>query len=480
MSAQVVPTTWDPDGDGHAAPELSSNDQVDPAADRRDTPISDRVRALHLQKSKLRVRRPRRRRWLWLTLLLLATGSGVYAYVQTGWSVFAEPQVSAVTAARERPLDIVLDANGYIIAHSLVKVGARVPGTIVELNIEEGQRVEKDQVMARLEDVRYRAELNQAKAALASARAQFEELKLVRPEDIRRARAALEEAEAEEQHMAKEAERAERLKASISASEYGRVTSGCARAKAAAEEARQALRLVELGPREERRAAAEAEVERAQAAVDKAQFFYDGTQIVATISGTVLQRAMELGEMIHPDLLSNSLCTIADLDSLEAEIDIQERDLAEVRLGQPCLITTDAYPNREYQGKLGWLSPMYNRQRGVRRAKVEILQPDEFLAPDMNCRVKILRTAPAGDAPDVIRVPKEAILDNGEEKVAFVLEGENVARRRTVEVGKTGGPKVEIRDGIAEGEIVLLAGNQPLEDGQKIRPRREPEKKRVK
>jgi RND family efflux transporter MFP subunit len=469
MTRQDVHGTSQIDEDGRKVSVLLPHEQADPAAERHAAPISDRVQALRFEKSRYQVKRPRRRRWLWLALLAILVGGGFYVGKETLSEMLVERQVSGVTATCERPLDVALDTNGYIIAHSLVKVGARVPGLIVELSVEEGQRVKKDQVIARLDDGQFAADLAQAKATLAVAVAQLAECRAgARPEDVNKARAALAEAEAQEQQMAKEAERANRLRNTISPSEYDRVTSGYDRSKAAAEQARQALRLVELGPRKERIAAAEAEVENAKAVVAKAQFFYDGTRVVSPIDGTVLRRSMELGEMIRLESLADSLCTIADLDALEAEIDIQERDLKEIRLGQRCLITTEAYPDHEYQGQLAWLAPVYNRQRGVRRAKAKILQGDELLAPDMNCRVQILRADQSAPAASLVHVPEEAVFEEDQQKFAFVLEGD-VARRRAVQVGATRDAKVEVCDGIRDGEVVLLAGNQPLRDGQKVR-----------
>jgi RND family efflux transporter MFP subunit len=441
--------------------------------------MSDRVRALRLNKAQVLTRRPRRKRWLALLLLVLLAGGGLYLYrLKAGRGLLAnEMEVDAVAATYQRPLDIVLDATGYVITHSVVKISPRVPGVVAELHVEEGQKVHKGDLLARLDDGQYRADLDQAKAILASAQAQYEEARRgTRREDLRKARAALAQAEAQQELQAKDLVRAKQLQGTISPAEYDRTEAAQLQAKASADQFREALHLLELGPREERLAALAADVENAKALVAKAQFFYDGTRITSPVNGTVLQRSVELGEMLHMETIAGSMCTIADLNTLEAEVDVQERDLAELRTGQPCLITTEAYPDREYRGRVQWFAPVYNRQRGVRRIKIAIVAPDELLSPDMNCRVQVLKSAPPANAGQVVHLPQKAILDavdavdGATGKIAFVCDN-GVARRRPVQIGTISGGKVEVLKGIQPGDIVLIPGDKALEDGQRVRPR---------
>jgi len=236
-------------------------------------------------------------------------------------------------------------------------------------------------------------------------------------------------------------------------------------------QAREGVKLLERGPRPERLAAMAAEVDRAKALVAKAEYFFDGTQIRAPVDGTVLQKSVELGESLRNEALAgNSFCTLADLTQLQAEIDIQERDLAAIRVGQPCLVIPEAYPDREYVGRLEWMSPVYNRQRGVRRVKIEITKPDELLAPDMNCRVQVLSKAPPAESAKVVRLPVDAVRGEGNTQFVWLFE-DGVARRREVRLGSSADGKVEIREGLKEGETVLLPGDQPLSEGQTVRVR---------
>jgi HlyD family secretion protein len=454
------------------APERDGSAGNGPA--ERSTTISQRVQSLRLEKQGL-VKQPRRRWPTWLVVAVLALGtSGVYGFTQ-GWklpSAKASPELETLTATRDRALDILLDTTGYIAARHIVKVNPRVPGTVIELKIEEGHRVRKGDVLARLDDGQYRADLDQARAALASAQAALAEAKLgAREEEISRARALLSQAEAQRELARSQLKRAEKLKSTISPAELERAQAMSHEAEAGVAQAQQGVKLLERGPRPERLAALQAEVDRAKALVSKAEYFFDGTLIRAPLDGTILQKSVELGESLRTEALAgNGFCTMADLSHLQAEIDIQERDLAAIRVGQPCLVIPEAYPDREYVGRLEWMSPVYNRQRGVRRVKIEIVKPDELLAPDMNCRVQVLRSAPGPESARTVRLPAEAVRGEGNQRFVWLYE-EGEAHRRDVRVGATADGKLEIREGLEGGETVLIPGEAAIVDGQDVRVR---------
>src|SRR4029077_17198649 len=116
------------------------------------------------------------------------------------------------------------------------------------------------------------------------------------------------------------------------------------------------------------------------------------TKIYAPTDGkgtsfTLLERKVAVGESIQADLTYTALCTLADLTQMEAEVEVQERDLAVLKIGAPCEIIPDAYSVRVYQGKVNRKQPIVNRQRGVVQVKITIDHPDEYLLPDMNARV---------------------------------------------------------------------------------------------
>ena len=120
--------------------------------------------------------------------------------------------------------------------------------------------------------------------------------------------------------------------------------------------------------------------------MEKAQYLYDCTRVTSPIDGTVLQKSVELGESLRLDPVSGStsLCVIADLSNLQAEVDVQEKDLPQLSIGQRCRVSPEAAPENVYEAKVERRAPVVNRQRGVVQVKVRILNPDDKLMPDIS------------------------------------------------------------------------------------------------
>src|SRR5262249_52346313 len=146
------------------------------------------------------------------------------------------------------------------------------------------------------------------------------------------------------------------------------------------------------------------------------KYYLDKTKINAPADSegksrifTVLQKNVNPGESIQADFVYTALCTLADLSEMEAEIDVQERDLHLLHKGMSCQVIADAYPDRIYRGVLSRMQPQVNRQRGVVQVKVTIEAPDGYILPDMNARVLFLKDAPNGDTgQELPRIPVKA------------------------------------------------------------------------
>jgi multidrug efflux pump subunit AcrA (membrane-fusion protein) len=341
----------------------------------------------------------------------------------------------------------------------------------VELPIEEGSRVAAGDLIARIESNQYEAELKGAQASLSRAKARLAELHAgARPEEIEQSKAALSAAEADRDLAEQEAKRAENLRGTISPAEYEQKVSALRKAEAMVRESKFALQLLESGARGEQIAAAEADVQSAEALVEKARFFCDHARILAPQDGTILEKSVELGEVWRMELLVPSLCVMADLSKLRAEVDVSERDLAHVRLGQPCRITPEAFPDRTYRGRVEWISPMANRQRGVVAVKFEVLDPDVHLLPHMNCNVALLSEPESEATAGALHSPRRAVQEDGERMVVFVVDEGQKARKRVVVLGRAiDDEMVEVTAGLKAGEVVLLPDGRALHDGQVIR-----------
>src|SRR5215216_4828747 len=194
----------------------------------------------------------------------------------------------------------VLSASGYVVAHHKIAVGAKVMGRVAWIGVEKGDQVQEGQVLVRLEESEFRAQVNQAQANYAAAQARLDKLRTgSRPEEKLKDKAAVLQAEANLKNAEAEYQRTESLFRSgvSSKAEYDRALAQRDSAAAMVQAARQASAMTDIGPRKEDIRAAEAEVQQMRAALDYANTQLAATEIKAPVTGTVLQRIVERGEM---------------------------------------------------------------------------------------------------------------------------------------------------------------------------------------
>lgn len=337
--------------------------------------------------------------WLLAAVLLGVAGAAGYSYRRV--NDVPPPETPARTSEPEH--NVLLDLSGFIVPRSKIVVSPQVNGVLVRVCIaEEGQKVKTGDLLFEVDDVRYRAEYEQAEAALAIAASQLEELENGRQtEEKAHARALYEQAKVQEKLAVIEFERARKLfPNAIGRADYDRTLTNYHDAKAAVKVQQSNVDLVEAETRHEKINAAKAEVKRAQAVRDRAKYYLEKTKIRVPSDEegkprtfTVLQKNVNPGESIQADFVYTSLCTLADLSEMEAEVEVQERDLPLLHKGMACEVLADAYPNRRYRGVLSRMQPLVNRQRGVVQVKIALFAPDGYLLPDMNARILFLKDA---------------------------------------------------------------------------------------
>lgn len=409
----------------------------------------------------------------WLVLLGLIGGGAWWYQNNAGampeWGAKLAPEFDTATVALKEHEDIALELAGFIVPYRKVNVSPRIPGTVMKLTIDVGKTVKEGELLAQLDDITYQADVQQAEAALLSARSRLEEIKAgALAEEIEQARTAVDGAKSKVEYLKKELARAESLKDSVSPAELDSLRSSLNDADVNAQGMDQKLRLLIKGVRAERRQVAEADIQQAEAVLSKAKYILDNTKIFAPLDGTVLEKNAQVGEILRPEVLSTSLCILADLTTLEVEVDVQERDLQKVEVGRACRIIPDAYPDRKYVGKIDRIQPMVNRSRGVVRVTIRITEPDRYLLPDMNVRAIIENPEVTAEVAETLWIPETAVVREGNQATVFVLEQDKV-RRQVVKVGATEGKKTEVTSGLKAGEIVVLPGSRGLIDGQTIR-----------
>lgn len=439
------------------------------------------VRALRIDREREGASRPRHRAWIWGGMgAILALGLGGFALMR--WKAGRGVEAVVVTEAVRRDGGgerAVLTAGGYVIARQRVEVGSKITGRVIALLVKEGDFVRQGQIIARLEDSEIRAELHRAEASLVAAQVRLAELEAgSRPQEIERARAEVERAEAELRNAELNWHRLQQL-AERGVVERQALDDARARyemARAAHRAAWENYELVRIGPRSEQIALARAEVQQAEAAVRLWRAQLEQTLIRAPISGTVLDRYVDVGEMVTIGFTSDrgakqALVSLADLKDLQIELDVSEADIARVEIGQPAQIVPDAYPQRRYRGVVEYIAPIADRQKATITVKVKVLDPDEQLRPDMSVKVTFLQKgANSHAARSVVLVPRSALIARDGRSLVFVIREGRVAAQ-PVTVGEGEGGYIEVLSGLRGGERVIARGWEKLKEGDRVNVR---------
>ncbi|MFN4260633.1 MAG: efflux RND transporter periplasmic adaptor subunit [Gemmataceae bacterium] len=378
--------------------------------------LSERVRSLRLPNRMEERARPN---WLpWSLCVLFAVTSLYLASRAIGSRDTPAPDRGDAVAVPTGTLpeaklegEVVLESKGYIVPLQQIQVSPKVGGMVVRLNFEEGQRVEKGDVLAELETVDYQADVDAAQALLAAAQERLNELQRNHEVEIQQAKAELDEAVAQREQLFLDWKRSSTLQRdnALAVREFEQARFSFQAADRKVERLRLAYMLMKEGPRLDRIKAADADVRQANANLVKAQWRLDNCRVVAPVTGVILTKKAEEGNIVNPIAfnVSASLCEMADLSKLEVDLTIQERDVAKVSKGQRCRIRSDAYPDRVYVGEVSRLMPIADRAKGaipVRVRVLHVLLPQEekgqgleaeqgrYLKPEMGAVVTFLRT----------------------------------------------------------------------------------------
>lgn len=327
-------------------------------------------------------------------VLLVAVVAGLITYLST---------------RNQRENDHVINISGNIEATE-VDVGFKISGRIVERPFEEGAWVEKGRVLAKLDNEDLKNRLEVARATLVSARARLEKLLAgSRPEEVRQAEAALQQAQFDLDNKQLAYDRMKMLygKQVIAKESYDNAETAFKVAQAALDRARENYQLVREGPRKEDIDDARAQVEQSRASLKLAETQLGYSVLYSPLSGVILVKSGEIGEVVNP---GTPVLTIADIQKVWLKAYISETDLGKVKWGQEVIVTTDLHPKKEYKGTVSFISSQAEftpkniqtekeRVTLVYRIKVDLENPDRELKPGMPADGKILLTASDSTTP---------------------------------------------------------------------------------
>jgi RND family efflux transporter MFP subunit len=370
--------------------------------------------------------------WIVALLLLIALAAhvvwreGLLAGSRPG--VAAEPEVTLSpvgTGASLQPASGTA-ANGYVVARTRAALSTDIQGRITEMHVEEGDRVQAGDVVARLDTRGLEASLAQAKANVveAEAAAELAELELQRLEAL----VPTGDAQVSERDAA----------------------------RAARDEAR--ARLEALG-----------------AQVSQVQVMLDKSTVYAPFDGVITAKDAEVGEVVAalgatgPDA-RGAVATLVDFETLEVQVELAQTSLSAARVGAPVRIFLDAWPDDPYPGKVRAIWPTANRQKATVEVRVVFLERDDRILPEMGVRVVFLEQAP--ETSDVF-VPQRAVRTAGDEMYVMLYEDGHASRRTIRAGGETVGGQLPVAEGLSGSELVIVDGPPDLADGDAVRPRKD-------
>jgi RND family efflux transporter MFP subunit len=381
---------------------------------------------------------------LWAIPLGLLAAAGAFAYHQID-QIRSKHEVSVglVQTMTSGEAEKLLSAKGYLKSRHQAMIGATLPGRVERMFVEEGSKAKKGQVLAVLEHHDLKALLESRQAMLLRNQAELTEAKASLKEKDREARRAT---RLFTQHKMASAEETE---------------------KANAERDMAAARV----------AAIEAGIKLTQANVRETEETIRKMHLYAPFDGTVVEKQGEEGEVITPSAMSASIgrsavVTLSNLAMMEVETDVAENLLSRIAIGQPAEVSVSAVPSKHYRGRLRQIIPMGDRTRGTVKVKVEILDPDEQLFPELVATVHFLPDKGLNN-PNASRaflyVPKAAIVDENGHSYAWVVDQKSKIHKRTVEVAVTNDDLARVESGLRAGESVVLNPPKTLRENIEVK-----------
>jgi HlyD family secretion protein len=419
---------------------------------------------LKIEKEERRFGGKRRRKGPLFAVLLLALIAAAL-YFTGALTPKVEVEAASVSLVYPSQTFTTLNASGYVVAQRKAAVAAKVTGRLDWLGVQEGSRVKKGQVIARLESEDVKAIRDQAQANLSSAKWAFDQA----GDALASSKATLEQAQAELKDAKLNIDRQKALvdKGMVARADYDAAVARYSKAVAAVEGANSQVRASEAA-----RKGAESAVRSARAAENAADINVDYTQIRAPFDAVVLTKNADIGDIVAP--ISGAInakaavVTIADMGSLEVEADVSESNLGLVKAGQPCEVQLDALPDKRFKGEVSTIVPTADRSKASVMVKVRFLEKDERVLPEMSAKVAFLTHSPGPDELQPrVAVNPAAVVDRSGKKVAFVITGDKVKETPVTPGGRLGDWQ-EI-SGLKPGEKVAISGLDKLKDGTRIK-----------
>ncbi|KFI22128.1 efflux RND transporter periplasmic adaptor subunit [Nitrosococcus oceani] len=379
---------------------------------------------------------PRRKGWF-LFIALVAGMAVIYLAFTGAFNPRTEVALGTVSLSYPAQEYTLFNATGYVVPQTKADIASKATGRLEVLEVEEGNHVEKGDIIARLENQDVLASKKRAEANVAVARA------------------GLLEAQAELKDAMLALKRAKSLidKKFITHETYDAAVARRDKAAAAVQSAK-------------------ANILAAQASYQEAKVAVEYTFIRAPFDGVILEKYADLGDVVAPFSSTieskGAVASMADMRTLQVEADVSESNLMQVKVNQPCEIQLDALPGERFRGRVHMIVPTVDRTKATILVKVSFVDLDERILPDMSARVAFLSKAlsPQEQKPYTV-APSSAIIRQGEQAYAFRVDG-NQAHKIPLTVGKRLDEQMVVEKGLQQGDKVILNPPDDLPEGAQV------------
>jgi RND family efflux transporter MFP subunit len=406
------------------------------------------------------------------TVLIVMVAALLVGYRMWGSATMPEVEVArAIVESGSGGLEI-LTATGYIVADRKAAVSPKISGRLEYLGVDTGSRVKPGQILARLEHRDLDAQLSDARSALAN----YQSAHLQAEAELEQARAGLAQAQANRQKSSLELARQTRL---LERGVTSKADSDNATAQAHVDDGQVRSAEAQIKAIQAKVESSAQQVHSAEARIRLVEAQIEYTTIRSPFEGLVISKDAEVGETVAPAIFGGtstrgSVVTIVDPNTLEVEADINESSIGKITPGLAAEVTLDALPNEKFPAECRKIIPTADRQKATVKVKVRFKEIDPRILPDMNAKVTFIQKTEQGAKTEASRVTvaKSAIQQRDGKTIVFVFN-DGRAVSQAITIGGEFGDRVEIKQGLAGGEMVIVQGNENLTDGSRVRVKTE-------
>jgi RND family efflux transporter MFP subunit len=402
------------------------------------------------------------------TVLILIAAAMLVGYRMWGTATMPEVEVARATIESGNAGLAILTATGYVVADRRAAVSPKIPGRLEYLGVDTGARVKPGQIIARLEHHDLDAQLSDVRSNLAN----YQAARVQAEAELEQARANLAQAQANKQKSGFDLVRHTKLLENgvTAKSDFDTAT-----AQAQVDEGQVRAAEAQIRAIQAKISSASSQVRSGEARVRLTEAQIEYTNIRSPFEGLVISKDAEVGETVAPATFGGtntrgSVFTIVDPNTLEVEADVNESYIGKITPGLQAEVTLDALPNEKLTGEVRKIVPTSDRQKSTVKVKVRFKEIDPRILPDMNAKVTFIQSPDSRAKTETARVtvPKASVQQREGKSIVLVVNN-GVVVAQPVTTGDEFGDRLEIKQGLAGGETVILRGAENLADGSRVK-----------